>query len=183
MKTLVMALVGTLIGLLGGVVIGYSLAPLLQSAQGQASQNQIIDLQNQISDLQSQLSERDGQVQTLQDQISEKTSEIQTLQQKVSDLEALLGPIKRGDWNLIETFQGSSGLKTDYFNVAGADLRINWTWSSSIEQFALFSISLYKEGHSIYTEFFLDLQDVGTTFAHNISSDNYYLDISAANLD
>ena len=168
-KTLIIASVGTLIGLLVGVVLGYFVSPSLQTTQTQ-------DLQNQINSLQSQ-------VDNLQNQVTQKDSQIQALQQQVSDLETLLGPIRKGDWNLIETFQGSSGLKTDYFYVAGTDLRINWTWVSSIEQFASFSISLYKQGQSIYTEAFLFLQDEGTTFAHNIASANYYLDISEANLD
>ena len=168
-KTLVIASVGTIIGLFVGVIIGYSVSPSLQTTQAQDLQNQIDNLQNQVS--------------SLQNQITQKDSQIQTLQQEVNGLEALLGPIRKGDWNLIETLQGSSGLKTDYFHVVGTELRINWTWVSSIEQFASFSIYLYKEGQSVYTEALLFLQDEGTTFAHNIESAYYYLDISGANLD
>jgi hypothetical protein len=154
-KTLIMVLVGTLIGLLVGVGLGYLAASPLQPPQSQ-------DLQNQIA---------------------QKDSQIQALQQKVSDLETLLGPIKKGDWNLIKTFQGSSGVKTDYFYVGGSELRISWTWVSSNEQYASFNIYLYKQGQSSYTEAFLFLQDNGTTFAHNIASASHYLDITEANLD
>ena len=168
-KTFIIASVGTLIGMLVGVVIGYSVSPSVQTAQTQ-------DLQSQIDSLQSQ-------VDNLQNQVTQKDSQIQTLQQQVSELETLLGPIRKGDWSLIETFQGSSGLKTDYFYVAETELRINWTWVSSVQQFASFSIYLYKQGQSVYTEAFLFLQDEGTTFAHNIAPAYYYLDISEANLD
>ena len=112
--------------------------------EGQDLQNQISDLQNDVSDLQSQIAQKDSQ--------------IQGLQQQVSDLETLVGPIRKGDWNLIKTFQGSSGVKTDYFYVGGTDLRINWTWSSSAEEYAVFSIYVYKEGQTISTEMFFNLQ-------------------------
>lgn len=157
------------IGLLVGVAIGYFVAPSPQTTQTQDLQNQINNLQSQVDDLQNQIAQKDSQIQALQEQ--------------VSDLETLLGPIRKGAWNLIETFQGSSGLKTDYFYVSGADLRINWTWVSSIEQIASFGIYLYKQGQTVYTEAFLFLQDEGTTFAHNIVPAYYYLDISEANLD
>jgi len=168
-KTLILVSVGTFIGLLVGIGLGYLVAPPSQPTQTQ-------DLENQINALQ-------GQVSDLQNQIAQKDSQIQALQQQVSDFENLLGPIKKGDWNLIETFQGSSGLNTDYFYVGGTDLRINWTWASSVEEYASFSISLYKEGQAIWTEWFFNLQKEGTTFAHNIVQANHYLDISTANLD
>lgn len=168
-KTLIIASIGTLIGLLVGVVLGYSVSPSMQTAQTQDLQNQINSLQSQVNNLQSQVTQKDSQIQTLQEQVSE--------------LETLLGPIEKGDWNLIETFQGSSGLKTDYFYAAGTDLRINWTWVSSIEEFASFSITLYRKDQTVFTEMFFDLQDQGTTFAHDINTDYYYLDVGVANLD
>jgi len=168
-RPLIIASVGTIIGLLAGVIIGYVASPSIQTTRDRDLQNQIHNLENQVSNLENQISQKDSQ--------------IQTLQQQASDLEAFSGPIRKGDWNQIETFDGSSGLKTDYFYVAGTDLRIDWTWVSSIEEFATFSIYLYKQGQSVYTEAFLFLQDEGTTFAHNIASAYYYLDISGANLD
>lgn len=168
-KMLLVASVGLLVGLLVGVAIGYFVALPPQATPAQDLQNQIDNLQSQVDDL--------------QDQIGQKDSQIQALQEQISNLETLLGPIRKGAWNLIETFQGSSGLKTDYFYVSGADLRINWTWVSSVEQFAFFSIYLYKQGQTVYTEVFPYLQNEGTTFAHNILLAYYYLDINEANLD
>lgn len=176
MKSLKIGIVGTLIGLLVGVVLGYSISPFLQTIQTQ-------NLQNQINALQSQISQKESQIQTLQNQISEKDSQIQTLQQQVSELETLIGPIRKGDWNLVATFDGSSEVITDYFYVMGTDLRINWTWVSSYEQYAYFSTSIYKEGETFSTKSFLDLQDQGTTFVHNLETGNYYLKIGEANLD
>lgn len=163
-KMLLITSVGLLIGLVVGVALGYLVAPSAENQQGQ-----INELQSQINNLQNQITQKDSQIQTLQEQISE--------------LENLIGPIRKGDWNLIETFQGSSGLKTDYFYVAGTDLRINWTWVSSIEEYASFGIILYRKGQTVFTEMFFDLQDEGTTFAHNTKTDYYYFDISVANLD
>ena len=175
-KTLIITVVGSLIGLLVGVAIGYSVAPYQQIIQTQDLKNQINNLQNQINDLQNQNK-------NLQNQITQKDNQIQTLQEQVNELQALLGPIRKGAWNLIKTFQGSSDFITDYFYVASSDLRINWTWVSSAEQYAGFYINLYKQGQSVRTEHFSDLPDIGTTYVHNIVPAYYYLDIREANLD
>jgi hypothetical protein len=140
-------------------------------------------LRKQIADLQTQLQQKDSQIQTLQGQITQKDTEIQNLQNQITELEALLGPIKKGAWNLIITFEGASGVTTDYFYVGGTDLRFNWTWTSTTPDYAVFTITLYKEGETIYTEMYFDLQSEGTTYAHNIAAAYYYLDISAANID
>lgn len=167
-KTLMSALAGTLVGLLVGVVLGYFVTSPSQPSQTQDLQNQINNLQNQVSDLQNQ--------------IAQKENQIQALQQQVSELETLLGPIRKGAWNLITTFNGASGVKTDYFYVGGTDLRFNWTWASTTPKYAIFSIKLYKKGETTFTETYLFLEDRGTTYAHNIAAANYYLDISTANL-
>ena len=163
-KMLLMTSVGLFIGLVVGVVLGYLVAPSPESQQGQ-----INELQSQISNLQNQITQKDSQIQTLQEQIGE--------------LESLLGPIRKGAWNLVETLEGSSDLITDYFYIAGTDLRINWTWASSVEEYASFSIILYKKGQTIYTEMFLNLQKEGTTFTHNVDQAYYYLHMTTANLD
>src|SRR3989337_397902 len=110
-KVLMGSVAGLLIGLLVGVATGYFVAPSLQT-QTQNLQNQINDLQNQVNDLQNQINQKNNQIQTLQGQVDE--------------LQTLLGPIRKGAWNLIKTFQGSSGVKTDYFYIGGTELRINW---------------------------------------------------------
>jgi len=162
-KKILYIVVGLIVGIVLGLPAGYFAAP---------TQN----LQGQISNLQAQLTQKNSQIQQLQEQVN-------SLTQEVTRLRALLGPIRTGAWNLIKTFQGASGFITDYFYVAGADLRINWTWRSSAEQFAGFSIYIYKEGQTVFTGAFLSLQDKGTTFVHNLTPANYYLKISEANLD
>jgi len=62
-------------------------------------------------------------------------------------------------------------------------LRINWKWTSSVEEYASFSIYLYKEGQTFATEMLVFLQKEGTTYIHNVKVANYYLEISEANLD
>ena len=62
-------------------------------------------------------------------------------------------------------------------------MRLNYTWTSTVEEFASFSISLYKKGQTIATEWLFNLQKTGTTFVHNVDIANYYLEISEANLD
>jgi len=167
-KTIMIITVGSLIGLLVGIASGYFLA---SSFEGSTASRQ-------------RISQLEGQVTTLQNQISQKDNQIQTLQQQVSELENLLGPTRKGAWNLIKSFEGSSYLvNTDYFYVAGTELRINWTWIRPDPEFGSFSIYLYKEGEDVYTENFWNLQESGTTFAHNIIVSYYYLKILGSNLD
>jgi uncharacterized protein YneF (UPF0154 family) len=162
-RILLMASFVTLIGLIIGVILGYFITLSLQT-------NNIQDLQNQVSDLQNQIAQKDSQ--------------IQALQQQLTELETILGPIRKGDWNLIKSFEGSSYLiNSDYFYVSGTELRINWTWIRSDPEFGSFSIYLYQEGDEAYTEWFWDLQESGTTFAYGIVQSYYYLKVLGSNLN
>jgi len=166
-------LIGLVIGLVIGLGMGYAFTPEADSTE---LERQISDLKGQVSSLQGQVDKKDSQIRTLQSQISDLTKQVEELQ-------TLLGPIERGSWDLIETFSGKSGVTTDYFYVAGTELRINWTWSSSAEEHAGFNICLYREGQTTWTSFLFDLQKEGTNYVHNIKSARYYLEIFEANLD
>jgi archaellum component FlaC len=158
---------------------------------------QIADLQvlvsekdGQISELQSEVETKDSEITALRVQISGKNSEIADLQNQVSQLQSQVvelrqwvSPYTEGEWNLVAFFQGNSGLTTDYFYVAGPELRLNWSWSSIVEEYAGFSIYLYREGETIITEACPSLQKEGSTFIHGIEAAYYYLKISEANLD
>ena len=119
----------------------------------------------------------------LQSQLSQKGDQIRTLQEEIEELQDLLGPVKKGAWNTIATFGGSSGLITDYFYVAGTDLRMNWTCFAGAEESAVFSFHIYKEGQSECVEAFTNLQDQGTAFLRNLEKANYYLHISEDKID
>jgi len=166
--------IGVIIGLVIGFGMGYGIAQ-----QGTSD----FEKNNQISQLQSQISEKESQITVLQSQITDLKSQVSELQSEIEELEKLLPTLKRGTWNLIETFSGKSGVTTDYFYVAGTELRINWTWSSSAEEYAGFSFYLYREGQTTWTSSLFNLQKEGTNYIHNIKSASYYLDILEANLD
>jgi len=157
-KILLIASVGLLIGLVVGVAVGYFVAPSPENRQ-----EQINNLQNQINDLQNQIAQKNSQIQ---------------------QLEALLGPIKKGAWNLISTFEGSSGIvTTDYFYVAGTDLRLNWTWTPGIDAYLPhITIYVYEEGQDSFAELYQCTQEQGITFVHNINVARYYLDLTALEL-
>ena len=92
-------------------------------------------------------------------------------------------PTLTPEWKLVETFKSSSSMTTDYFYIASPDIRIKWTWTSETPEFAGFSISLYKEGTTMWTWFGMDLDSEGTTYVHNLKTGNYYLKIDEANID
>jgi hypothetical protein len=119
----------------------------------------------------------------MQNQLSQKNEQIQTLQDQIVGLESDLGTVKKGAWNVVESFGGSSGFTSDYFYVAGTELRINWVTYTFVEESIVFSIHVYKEGESEPLEAFTNLQDEGTVFLQNIEKGNYYLDISADKVD
>ena len=153
-------------------------------------QAQISERDSQISELESQIEDKDNQMAVLELQISEKESQAAALQNQmlqlqsqVRELEQLIPPYTKGEWNLVDSFQGISGVTTRYFYVGGTEIRLNWTWSSSVEKGAEFSILLYQQGQTIITEACLSLEEDGTTYVHNIEAASYYLKISEANLD
>ena len=187
--------IGLAIGLIVGLGLGYMISPAgvgtteLEQQIG-VLEGQVDNLQDQLENKDTQISNLQAQIAALESQTSEKDSQIASLQSQISELESqidelqkLMPPIRKGEWNLITTFQGKSETTTDYYYVAGTELRINWTWASSVEEFARFGMSLYKEGQTTPTEWLFDLQKEGTSHVHNIEAADYYLDISEANLD
>lgn len=119
----------------------------------------------------------------MQNQLTQKDKEIQTLQNQISGLENDLGTVKKGEWNLVESFGGSSGFATDYFYVAGTELRITWVAYSGVDASISFAVAVYKEGQSEPLDSFMNLQDQGTVFLQSVEKGNYYLDISEDNAD
>jgi len=158
---------------------------------------QITDLQTQVSEKDSQIDRLESEIETKDDQltalhlqITQKSSQIASLQNQMSQLESQVEELKRlvlpyppGEWNLARSFQGDSGLTTDYFYIAGTEIRLNWTWSSGMEEYADLSIYLYREGETIITESCMSLSKEGTTHVHDIEVGYYYLEIFQANLD
>lgn len=119
----------------------------------------------------------------MQNQLAQKDEQIQALEDQIVGLESDLGTVKKGAWNVVEIFGGCSGFTTDYFYVAGTELRINWIAYTGVEESIVFSIYVYKEGQSEPLEAFTGLQAEGTVFLQNIEKGNYYLDISADKVD
>jgi hypothetical protein len=124
-----------------------------------------------------------GVLMDMQDQLAQRNEQIQTLEDQIAGLEGDLGTVKKGTWNVVESFGGSSGSTTEYFYVAGTELRINWVAYTGVEASIVFGISVYKEGQSEAYETFTNLEDQGTVFLQNLEKGNYYLDVSADNAD
>jgi len=120
---------------------------------------------------------------SMQSQLAQKNEQIQTLEDQIVELESDLGTVKKGAWNVVKNFGGSSGFTSDYFYVTGTELRINWIAYTGVEESIVFGISVYKEGQSEALEAFTNLQDEGTVFLQNIEKGNYYLDISEDKVD
>lgn len=119
----------------------------------------------------------------MQNQLAQKDEQIQTLQDQIAGLESDLGTVKKGAWNIVDSFGGSSGFTTEYFYVAGTELRITWIAYTGMEASIVFSIYVYEEGQSEPLEAFTNLQDEGTVFLQNLEKSNYYLDVSSDNAD
>jgi predicted PurR-regulated permease PerM len=119
----------------------------------------------------------------MQNQLAQKDEQIQTLQDQIVNLETDLGTVKKGSWNVVESFGGSSGSTTEYFYVAGTELRITWIAYTGVDASIVFGISVYTEGQSEAYETFTNLDDQGTVFLQNLEKGNYYLDVSEDNAD
>lgn len=201
--------IGLIVGLVIGLVAGYFATP--KGVDITPLEKQIADLEKQVGSLQTQIEDKDttissleSQINGLQEELQTKTnqldelqtklsgkdaqiadleSQILTLQKEIDELKELVPPYRKGEWNLIVSLKDYSSITTDYFYIAGPSIRINWTWTSGVPQFASFSFSLYKEGETTWTAFGFDLDSEGTTHVHNLKTANYYLEISEANID
>jgi len=109
----------------------------------------------------------------MQNQLEQKNEQIQTLQNQIVGLETDLGTVKKGAWNVVESFGGSSGFTSDFFYVAGTELRISWVTYTGVDVSIVFGISVYKEGQSEVYETFPNLDDQGTVFLQNLKKGNY----------
>jgi hypothetical protein len=119
----------------------------------------------------------------MQNQLAQKDAQIQTLEDQIGGLESDLGTVKKESWNVVESFGDCSGLTTDYFYVAGTELRITWIAYTGVDASIVFSVRVYTEGQSEPLEVFTNLENEGTVFLQNIEKGNYYLDISSDNAD
>lgn len=117
----------------------------------------------------------------LQTQITVLNQKIDALEKRVSNLETYSGIVRRGNYTLIASFTGSSSVNTDYFYIGKADIRMNWTYSAK-SSYPSFSVYLYKEGGNLWEELFSSLAPKGTTYAHNLQTGQYYLEISASGI-
>lgn len=173
-----------------GIVVGYEINELWSSEQITKLQTQIKDRDHLISELQNQTAALEAQIDALKGQLKEKSNEvaqlqleITRLQSEIEKLKSLVSPLRLGEWNLIAKFNGTSSLTTDYFYVAGADLRINWTYTTLEPEYAFFSFTLTEEGETVaeYASGAISIPS-GTTYIHNLDEANYFLTINAINM-
>ena len=122
----------------------------------------------------------------LQEQINILNQKIGALEKRVSNLETYSGMVQRGNYTLIASFTGSSGVTTDYFYLGKTDIRLNWTWTSRYSESSIpvfFGIYLYKESTNQYVAGYSNLGPNGTTYFHGLWAERYYITTSAGNLD
>jgi len=177
---------GLVVGLILGGIIGFGAA---------FSPVDTSDLEQQISDLQSQIAYRDTQIDNLQSEISNLDeqldyrngqiaslqTQITSLQAEISRLEKLVPPYTRGQWNLLETFSGSTDKSTELFSVPSSELRISW--DLQLGMYPHFTIWLYDErGRMIDGWTSLEDSPEGETYVHALSIDKYYLEFSVMDI-
>ena len=160
-------IVGIIVGLLVGLGVGYAVAPKGEDTA---------ELQQRVSDL-------EAQVATLQNQVADRDAQIASLQAQIEELEALVPPLTKGEWNTITTFTGSTYKTTELFNIPSGTWRINWTYTDG--ELAALSFFVYPEGETVM--FVGSLYTTGpsqsdTTYIYE-GPDNFYIELTAANLD
>ena len=119
----------------------------------------------------------------IQNQLNQKNEQIEMLENQIGVLENDLGTIKKGEWNVVDSFGGSSGIATDYFYVAGTELRITWVAYNGFNESIYFEIDVFKEGQNEPFTSYSDLNDQGSVLLQSIEKGNYYLNISEENVD
>ena len=168
-KLIAFLAIGLVIGLVGGLAVGYTVAP-------KAVDTDTTALEQQTSQLQ-------GQVSTLQNQIQEKDSQISNLISQIAELEQLLPPLTKGEWNTLKTFTGSASKTTELFYIPNETWRINWAYTGG--SFAVFGFFVYPEGE---TAFYVEsLSTMGssqsdTTYIYQ-GTKSFYVKLVVANTD
>ena len=119
----------------------------------------------------------------MQNQLNQRNEQIEMLENQIEALESDLGTIKKGEWNTVDSFGGSSGIATDYFYVAGTELRITWVAYNMFEEPINFEIAVFKEGQYEPVKSFSELNDQGSVLLQSVEKSNYYLNISEKNVD
>mgnify|MGYP000672153955 CR=1 FL=1 len=180
--------VGVIVGLVVGLILGYTVAP--KGVDTSKFEQQISQLQKQVKDLQNQLKSKDDQISKLQNQLDYKNTQISNLQSQIADLqsqieklEALVPPLRKGKWNTIITFTGSTDKTTELFHIPSGTWRINWTYTGG--ELAGFSFLVYPEGETVmYIETLMTMgpSQSDTTYIYK-GPGNYYIKVSAANIE
>ena len=119
----------------------------------------------------------------MQKQLDQKDKQIGLLETQIDELENDLGAVKKGEWNVVDSFGGSSGIVTDYFFVSGNELRITWVAYNGLDESISFEIEVFKKGQNQPIDSFAGLNDQGSVLLQSIEKGNYYLNISEENAD
>jgi len=210
MKTVLVGFI--VVALLGGVAVGYLMAPSSDpdlESQVNALQSQVANLETQIMEKNSQIGNLSALISSLESQIANNppngnfSALILSLQSQVADLEAQIEQKnaqitslndtiralqeqiggRKGEYNLVATFSGEQGVTTDYFFLNQPDIMVVWNWTTSTQKPTHFTVTLYKQGQSNSTQSWADLSGNGSTYVHNIQAAYYYLGISESNID
>lgn len=162
-------IIGLVIGLIGGLAVGYIIAPK--------------GVDSDTTALEQQISQMEGQINTLESQIQEKDNQISNLTSEIAELEQLVPPLTKGEWNTIITFTGSTDKTTELFHIPSETWRINWTYTGG--SYAVFSFFVYPEGETTsYVEFLsaMGSSKSDVTYIYE-GQDNFYVKLIAANID
>jgi len=168
-ETKLALVIGLVIGLIGGVTVGYIVAPK--------------GIGTDTTALEQQISQLEGQVSTLERQIQEKDNQISNLTSQIAELEQLVPPLTKGEWNTIITFTGSAYKTTELFHIPSETWRINWTYTGG--SLALLSFYVYPEGETVFYVEALSMMGLSKSDVTYIyeGQDNFYVKLIAANID
>ena len=169
MKMKLALAIGIMIGLIGGLAVGYIVTIQITGVDKAVLEQQISQLEEQVSAFESQVQEKDSQISNLTSQIAE--------------LEQLLPPLTKGEWNKITKFMGATSKTTELFHIPNETWRIIWGYVG--ESSAVFSFFVYPEGE---TESYVE--SLSTTGANQmdetyiyVGQENFYIKLIAANID
>lgn len=172
---------GVIIGLFIGLILGYAMTSM--GTDISKFEQQISQLEKQVKDLRSQLKSKDAQISNLQNQLISKNTQISDLQSQIEDLKALVPPLRKGKWNAIITFTGSTSKTTELFHIPSGKWRINWTYTGG--QFAAFGFLVYQEGEKtmpVETLLTTGPSRSDATYIYK-GPGNFYIKVSVANIE
>lgn len=110
-------------------------------------------------------------------EVASLRKQLSDAKERIKELEKMVPVMKRGEWNSIANFTGTTSKTTETFYIPGDEWMIFWAYRGTLAP--VFSFDVYREGEAIPVESVassLELARADYTYIHN-GKGRYYIKV------